>query len=103
MKSVKKLLWGFVLVMAVILCVPNSVRAAEMSDEFKSYLNKDGKFEFNSSIPTNEEYFGLMVDTVTYDEQQNWNGLQFNNVADDYSEVDLTINSDEPDEETHRI
>jgi len=103
MKRVKQLLGVFVLVIVSILCVPNSVRAAEMSVEFKSYLNKDGKFEFNSAIPTNDEYFGLMVDTVTYDEQQNWNGLQFNNVADDYSEVDLTINSDEPDEETHRI
>lgn len=102
-KMFKKAFGVFALVIAILLCVPNSVRAAEMSDEFKSYLNKDGKFEFNSAIPTDEEYFGLMVDTVTYDEQQNWNGLQFNNVADDYSEVDLTINSDESDEETHRI
>ena len=51
-----------------IACI--NVNAAEMSAEFKSYLNKDGKFEFNSVVPTDELYFGLMVDRVTYDENQ---------------------------------
>ena len=84
-----------------IACI--NVNAAEMSAEFKSHLNKDGKFEFNSVVPIDELYFGLMVDRVTYDENQNWNGLQFNNVSADYSEVDLTINRYEENEETHRI
>jgi len=102
MKSAKKILGSLVLVCALLI-MPNNVNAAEMSDEFKSYLNEDGKFEFNSVIPTDEDYFALMVDRVTYDEEQNWNGLQFNNVADDYNEVDLTINRYEENEETHRV
>ena len=97
----KKILGAFVLV--VSLFITSNVSAAKMSDEFKSYLNEDGKFEFNSTIPTDEEYFALMVDRVTYDENQNWNGLQFNNISADYDEVDLTINKYETNEETHRV
>ena len=103
MKNVKKLLGVFVLTMVAILCVPNSVKAAEMSDEFKSYLNEDGKYEFNSSVPANDDHFALLVDLNTYDDEMNWNRLSFSNVSEDYSEFDLTINSEEDDEETHRV
>ncbi len=103
MKNVKKLLGVFVLTMVAILCVPNSVKAAEMSAEFKSYLNEDGKYEFNSSVPANDDHFALLVDLNTYDDEMNWNRLSFSNVSEDYSEFDLTINSEEDDEETHRV
>ena len=104
MKKLKNLLGGFVLLMLTLLFVPEGVKAVEMSDEFKSYLNEQGMFEFNSNIPTNDDHFALLVDLNTYDEEFNWNGLSFSNVADDYSEVDLTINSDDDNKkETHRV
>jgi len=103
MKSVKKMLGVFVLVMVAMFCALNNVSAAEMSDEFKSYLNESGKYEFNSSIPANDDHFALLVDLATYDDEYNWNGMSFSNIAEDYSEFDLTINSDEENEETHRV
>lgn len=103
MKGLKHLLGVFVLIMVVILCVPDGVKAAEMSDEFKSYLNKDGMFEFNSNIPANDEHFSLLVDLNTYDGNE-WNGMSFTDVSEDYSEFDLTINSDDDNKkETHRV
>ena len=69
-----------------------------MSDEFKSYLNDDGKLEMNSVLPTNDDHFAFMVDMFTYSEDQ-WLGLMLTNVASDYSEVDFTINADEANEE----
>ena len=73
MKGRVKLLGVFVLALLAILFVPSGVKAAEMSDEFKSYLNKDGEFEFNSNIPANDDHFALLVDLNTYDEEFNWN------------------------------
>lgn len=99
--TLRKILGVFVFVVSLfIIC---SVNAAEMSDEFKSYLNKDGKFEFNSNIPANDDHFALLVDLNTYDENGVWNGLSISSASDDYSEINLTINTDEEDEETHRV
>jgi len=104
MKDKLKLLGVLVITFCALFVFPNSVRAAGMSKEFKSYLNKDGKFEFNSSVPSNEEHFNLLVDLNTYDDEMNWNGMMLTNPSSDYSEFDLTINSDDEDKkETHRV
>lgn len=84
--------------MVAILCVPNSTKAAEMSEKFKSYLNKDGKYEFNSVVPANDDHFDLLAILDSYDEEGHHTGISFSNIAEDYSEFDLTIN-----EETHRV
>lgn len=44
-----------------LLMVPNAVKAAEMSEEFKAILNKDGYLEVNSVPPTKEEQAGLLL------------------------------------------
>lgn len=101
-KTLKKSLVLVMLVLAILLLWGTKVNAETISDEFKSYLNDDGKFEMNSAIPTDDDYFAFMVDLVSYDEDK-WLGLMFTNVASDYSEVDLTINAYEENEETHRV
>lgn len=100
-KVFKKILGVFVFVASLFLI--GSVGATEMSDEFKSYLNKDGEYEFNSVIPVNDDHFALLVDLNTYDENGVWNGLSISSTSDDYSEINLTINTDEEDEETHKV
>lgn len=103
-KTLKKSILLVIIALGILFLGGTAVNAATMSDEFKSYLNEDGMFEFNSNIPANDDHFGLLVDLNTYDEELNWNGLSFLNVADDYSECDLTINSDDDSKkETHRV
>ena len=104
MKNIKKILGVFVIVMALLLCVPNSVKAAEMSDEFKSYLNKDGKLVVNSirvdsGIEFVFEYLFSMDENGEYLD----NGICYD-VAEDMNSVDFTIHCWEEDKkETHNV
>ncbi|MBE5806354.1 MAG: LPXTG cell wall anchor domain-containing protein [Clostridiales bacterium] len=102
-KTLRKSVLLTIIALGILFFKGTVVNAETMSEEFKSYLNEEGKYEMNSVVPTDEDYFALMVDKVTYDENQNWNGLMFTDVASDYSEVDLTINAYESNEEKHRV
>lgn len=103
-KILKRSILLLIIALGILVLGGTAVNAATMSDEFKSHLNKDGKFVFNSNIPANDDHFALLVDLNTYDEEFNWNGLSFSNISEDYSECDLTINSDDDNKkETHRV
>lgn len=104
MKSVKKILGFFVLIMVAILCVPNSVNAAEMSDEFRSLLNEEGKYVINMYKPTDPLDLDLYFDTnYYYNKEKNPLGICFRNLSEDMTNFDLIINCDEDNAEKHNV
>jgi len=104
MKKIGKFLGVFVLGMALILCIPNSVNAAEMSDEFKSLLNKEGKYVINMYKPTDPLDLDLYFDTnYYYSEEKNPLGMCFRNLSEDMTNFDLIINCGEEDAEWHNV
>ena len=104
MNSLKKLLGVFVFTVTLILCVPSNVKAAEMSDEFRTYLNKDGKLVVNSvrvesGIEFVFEYLFVMDENGEYLD----NGICWD-IAEDMNSVDFTIHCWEEDKkETHNV
>ena len=69
----------------------------EKSEEFKSYLNKNGKIEMNAVKPANEIIFERYFEFLLMDEESG-NDTSFENLAEDFSSVDLTVNG-----ETHNV
>lgn len=61
MKEIKNIFGSVLICMFAILCLPNIVSASEMSDKFKTILNKDGYLEVNSVLPKNEMQAGLLI------------------------------------------
>lgn len=99
----KKILGVFVLVMVAILCVPNSVKAATMSEEFKTWLNKDGEFEVNAAKGTTEEDIALYLD-FKYNNAELPYSIQWGNFSDDLNTFDFTIYADDEDKkETYNV
>jgi len=103
MKGITKILGGLFIVLVAILYVPNNIKAAEMSDEFKTYLNEKGELEIKSIVPTNEEFLAGVIDLFTYRDNE-WLGLSFSDFKDDYSETNFIINGDdEVNKESHPV
>ena len=103
MKGINKILGGLFIVLVAILYVPNNIKAAEMSDEFKTYLNEKGELEIKSIVPTNEEFLAGVIDLFTYRDNE-WLGLSFSDFKDDYSETNFIINGDdEVNKESHPV
>jgi len=105
MKS-KKVLFlaiAFWLTICIMLLMPNKVLAEDtMSAEFKSLLNKEGKFVINSIKPTTlDEWYicfeGLFMDAIEKSD------LFPENLAEDFSAVDLIIHYGKENEEIHRV
>lgn len=70
---------------------------SEKSQEFKNYLNKNGKIEMNAVKPANEIIFERYFEFLLMDEESG-NNISFENLAEDFSSVDLTVNG-----ETHNV
>lgn len=70
------------------------VKATEPSDEFKKFLNEDGKLEMNSIKPASADDFGVLFDVLIRGENQIWPSY----IAEDCSSCDLTL-----DNETHTV
>ena len=70
---------------------------SEKSEEFKNYLNKNGKIEMNAVKPANEIIFERYFEFLLMDEESG-NDISFENLAEDFSSVDLTVNG-----ETHNV
>lgn len=102
-KSLKHIL-GVLVLMIVALLIPNNVNAEKMSDEFKKYLNDEGKLELNSvrvksGIEFVFEYQFSMDENGEYLD----NGICYD-VSEDMNSVDFTINCWEEDKkETHNV
>lgn len=70
------------------------VKVTEQSNNFKKYLNKDGKIEINSIKPSNEDEFWALFELLISDND----GMYASNISKDYSSFDLTV-----DYETHTV
>ena len=100
MKKVKHLLGVFALSMLATLFVPNSVNAAEMSDEFKSFLNKNGEFEINAAKGKTEEDLALYLDFKYSDFDYS---VCWDKVSDDLNSFEFGIHCWGDDEEKHTV
>ncbi len=104
MKNLKKFLGLFLVVLALVFCVPSSVSAEEvMSEEFKSYLNEDLELEVKGSVPKDLINFLVRMVFVMYDNDFDYNSFTFGDYSDDYSEIELIINYEKANEEKHRV
>lgn len=104
MRSFKRVLGVFGIGMAVMLCGSNSVKAAEMSNEFKSLLNEEGKYVINMYKPTDPLDLDLYFDTnYYYYEEKNPLGMCFRNLSEDMTNFDLIINCNEENAEMHNV
>ncbi|MGN0375420.1 MAG: hypothetical protein ACI4EN_07965 [Butyrivibrio sp.] len=74
----------------------------EKSNAYKSILNNDGKLVINAVKPNGEYDFALLFEMVVCGADPN-KGYAWDNLADDYSAVDLTINFGTANQETHRV
>lgn len=82
----------------------NNVKAEEeMSDEFKSYLTdeEEPKFEIKSTFPKNEDDFMVKIIACMFNEHANGRNIGLADYSEDFTKIDLIINLDEDDEETH--
>jgi len=104
MKKLKHLLGVFVLTMFTTLSVPNSVKAAEMSDEFKSFLNKNGEFEVNAAKGKTEEDLALYLDFKYSNADMDYN-VCWDKVSDDLNSFEFGIHcwGDDEKEERHTV
>ncbi len=94
----------FVIGLALILCVPNSVNAEEvMSDNFKSYLNENLELEIKASFPTSEENFMIKIFAYMFKNYALEQNVSLENYSDDFTTLDFIINFGEENEETHTI
>ena len=71
-------------------------RITEQSDEFKEYLNADGKLEINSIVPTDEWYFDTMYQVFYTEDMEN--GVMVDYMSEDFMSGDLTVGN-----ETHTV
>lgn len=104
MKDLRKFLGVFVIVLALILCVPNSVKAEEvMSDDFKSYLNENLELEIKASFPTSEKDFMIKIIAYMFENHALEQNVSLEDYSDDFTTLDLVINFGEENEETHTV
>jgi len=105
MRSAKKALGVFVVGLVATLFLPSSVKAAEMSDEFKSFLNKDGEFVVNAAKGTTEEDLAMYLDFI-YTNADLPYSVCWDKVADDLNSFELGIycwGDEEDKKETHTV
>lgn len=74
----------------------------EKSDEFKKELNKNGKLVFNSIKPTDENGMYFLFDLLFWENNEE-KGYNIDNISEDFSSINLTINSGKVNQETHRV
>lgn len=74
----------------------------EQSEEFKKELNEDGKLVFNSVKPSNEQEMYFLFDLL-FRLNNEEKGYEFGNPSEDFSSMDLTINSGKVNQETHKV
>ena len=109
MKKIKNLLGVFLVAIAFGLCIPNNVTAEEvnteevMSEDFKSYLNENFEYEIKSLVPTDEIYFQLAFVVDLYAKKIDFAKINIDNYSNGFTEMDFTINYEQPNEETHKV
>ncbi len=67
----------------------------EKSNEFKAFLNKDGKIQINGVKPTDEIIFERYFEFLLMKDGEE---ISYENLSDDFSSCDLTVNG-----ETHNV
>lgn len=99
----KRLLSILLAVLLVLAVLPFSVFATEgeMSENFKTFLNEEGKFEINCYVPETEEELGLIIDGVLCE----YGNASYGNLNIDDMVFDLTVYLDEDfiESETHTV
>lgn len=103
MKKDNRILGFLVFVVASLMLIPNNLKALEMSDEFKTWLNEDGLFEVDAAKGTTEEDLALYLDfkythaNLPYD-------ILWGNMSEDLNSFDFTIyTNDEAKKETWTV
>ena len=102
MRSVRKLLGVFVLIIFCLLCIPKNVAALEMSDEFKEILNDKRQF-FAETVPPTSDF---ELDILVNDYLLIGKGLDSYNISNcnsSYTLCELTYWKDSENSETHNI
>ena len=103
MKKFKKIVSVLFFMFVVTLVLPNSVSAAEMSEEFKTWLNEDGEFVVNASKGTTDEDLYLYLD-FKYSLEEPPYRIRWGNQSEDFNTFDFTIYADDEEkEETHTV
>lgn len=87
----------------VMLLFTSNVNAATMSDEFKSYLNEEGKFVVNSIKPTNDEEFWSIFETLYYDVDEDKMLVAAENPNSDYTSATIKFNPYTDEEESYTL
>lgn len=106
MKKIRNILGVFLVTIVSILLIPNNIKAEEeMSDEFKSYLTdeQEPKLEIKSTFPKNEDDFMVKIIAYMFNEHANGRNIGLADYSEDFTKIDLIINLDEDDEETHTV
>lgn len=67
-------------------------RITEQSDNFKKYLNEDGKLEINSIVPEDEGDFGTMYQVLYTDDMEN--GVYVGWISEDFMSADLVVGNE---------
>ena len=92
---------AFLLIITSMILMQTKVSAAEMSDEFKSYLNSDGKLVLNAAPPKDDFELDMIMEQSfnNYDENGNWLGYGWESQPD-LKSVKFKINchTDNPEE-----
>jgi len=103
MRKLKMILGVFVFMICALFLVPNNVEAAEMSDEFKSWLNKDGEFVVNASKGQTEEDIAFYLD-FKYNNMELPYRIEWGNFSEDLNTFDFTIHAeDSAKKEIHNV
>lgn len=95
---------AFLLIITSMILMQTKVSAAEMSDEFKSYLNSDGKLVLNAAPPKDDFELDLIMEQSfeNYDENGNWLGYGWESQSD-LKSVKFKINEHTSNPESHIV
>jgi len=90
------------LVIIAMLCIPNAVKAAEMSDDFKAILNDKKQFIANTVAPTSDYELEILVNEYLLIEK-GLGAYNISNCNSSYTICELTYWKDADNSETHNI
>ena len=102
MKGVKKLLGVFGIIACVLFLIPNSVRAAEMSAEFKKVLNDKTQYIVDCAPPTDDYQFDMLVNEYSL-LQKGLTDYSVANCNSSYTLCEMTYWANDDTKETHNI
>lgn len=96
----KKIFETIIITLISLVLIPNKINAEQMSDEFKSYLNEEGKLIVRAV--KDEDSMPFIFDYLFGYEGYEWTGNSWE-ISDDLNSVKFTINTGKSDEESHTV